>query len=134
VIVDTSALIAVMESEPQAAEIADLLAELGAQVSAATLVEARIVAYRKGGAEARHRLDRLVRQLDLAVSTVDSAQADAASDAYAIYGKGTGHPAQLNYGDTFSYALAALSDEPLLFVGDDFSRTDIRSALEEYGA
>ena len=60
---------------------------------------------------------------------VDTTMAELAYDAFEIYGKGSGHPAQLNFGDTFSYALATIKNVPLLFKGDDFSRTDLQSAL-----
>ena len=60
---------------------------------------------------------------------VDTTMAELAYDTFEIYGKGSGHPAQLNFGDTFSYALATIKNVPLLFKGDDFSRTDLQSAL-----
>ena len=63
------------------------------------------------------------------VVPVDTAMAELAYDTFEIYGKGSGHPAQLNFGDTFSYALATIKNVPLLFKGDDFSRTDLQSAL-----
>lgn len=131
-IVDTSALIAVMEDEPTAVRIRDLLGAYGGGMSAATLVEARMVAFGKGGVESVRRLDRFVRRAGLEVAALDREQADAASEAFLAYGRGSGHPARLNMGDTFSYALAYVNDEPLLYVGDDFARTDIRSALDEY--
>lgn len=101
-------------------------------MSAATLVEARIVATGKGGLAARRRLEALLRQAAVEVVPFDGEQADAAVDAHLAYGRGSGHPARLNLGDTYSYALAYVRDEPLLFVGDDFARTDVRSAIEEY--
>lgn len=131
-IIDTSALIAVMADEPEAAALRGLLATYGGRLSAATLVEARMVAFGKGGSEAMRRLDQFVRRSGLEIVAFDGEQADAASDAFLSYGRGSGHPARLNYGDTFSYALAHVTDDPLLFVGDDFSHTDVRSALEEY--
>lgn len=132
-IVDSSALIAVLEEEEEADDIRNLLADLGGQISAATLVEVRIVAFGRGGATGLRRLDALIAQAELSIVPFDETQADAATDAYRDYGRGSGHPAKLNLGDAFSYALAYVSDEPLLYVGDDFSRTDVRSALEEYG-
>lgn len=131
-IVDTSALIAVLEDEPQAGGIRRLLGTYGGRVSASAVVEARMVAWGRGGAEALRRLNRFVRQFELEVVAFDAEQADAAFEAFAAYGRGSGHPARLNFGDTFSYALAYVRDEPLLYVGEDFARTDIRSALEEY--
>lgn len=131
-IIDTSALIAVLGDEVGAERVRGLIEEYGGQMSAPSMVEARMVAWGRGGAEALRRLDRYVRRADLGVASFDAAQADAAFEAFAAYGKGTGHPARLNFGDTFSYALASVLDEPLLYVGDDFARTDIRSALDEY--
>lgn len=133
-IVDTSALIAVMEDEPQGAVIRRLLSEYGGRVSAATLVEARMVAFGKGGPAAVRELDSLIRRARLDVAAVDAESADVATDAFFAYGRGSGHAAQLSFGDTFSYALAYVRDEPLLYVGDDFSHTDIRSALKEYAS
>lgn len=90
-----------------------------------------MVAFGKGGQAAVRRLERLIRHAGLDVAAFDRAQADVASDAFLEYGRGNGHPAKLNYGDTFAYALASVCDEPLLYVGDDFAQTDIRSALTE---
>jgi len=133
VIIDTSALIAVMEDEPQGAAIRRLLSDYGGRISAATLVEARMVAFGKGGPAAVRELDGLIRRARLDVAAVDAESADVATGAFFAYGRGSGHPARLNFGDTFSYALAYIENDPLLYVGDDFSHTDIRSALEEYG-
>lgn len=130
-IVDSSALIAAIRDEPDAVPVTELLGAYGGRISSATLVEARIAAFREGGAASLRRLDLFVRQAGPDVVAVDREQADVAADAYTAYGGGTGHPARLNYGDTFNYALAYVLDEPLLYVGDGFSRTDIRSALEE---
>ena len=132
-IVDSSALIAALQQEPDADRILSLLGHHGGRISAATVVEARIVAASKGGPHGVRRLDDLIRQFDIEVVSVDSEQADVASAAYRDYGKASRHGARLNFGDTFSYALAFVADEPLLYVGDDFARTDIRSALEEDG-
>lgn len=130
-IVDSSALVAALELEPEADRVFAVLGEFGGRISSATLVEARIVMLSKAGVLGVRRLDSLLRRFAIEVCSVDQPQADAATDAYLAYGRGSGHPAKLNYGDTFSYALASVRDEPLLFVGDDFSHTDIRSALEE---
>jgi ribonuclease VapC len=79
---------------------------------------------------ASRRLDDLLRAAGLAVEPVTEAQARIAREAYRDFGKGSGHPAQLNFGDCFAYALAKVTGEPLLFKGNDFSQTDIASALE----
>lgn len=104
-----------------------------ARISAPTLVEARIVVGSYLGAPGRRRLESLLTQADVEVVPFDPIHAAAAAAAYQDFGKGAGHPARLNLADVFSYALASVEDEHLLYVGDDFSRTDIRSALEEFG-
>jgi len=75
------------------------------------------------------RFDDLLREAQVAIEPVTETQARIARAAYRDFGKGSGHPAKLNFGDCFAYALAKVKDEALLFKGDDFSRTDIRSAL-----
>ncbi|MFV0320113.1 MAG: type II toxin-antitoxin system VapC family toxin [Microbacterium sp.] len=131
-IVDTSAIVAVLQDEDDAAALNELLGAYTSCISASTLVEARVVVNARTGASGLLRLDALLRRYGTDVAAFDREQADVAGDAYRLYGRGSGHPAKLNIGDTFSYALAAVRDEPLLYVGDDFSHTDIRSALEEY--
>lgn len=101
-------------------EVADAIA-----ISAGTLAEALIVAERRN---VRAEIERLVTGLGLEIVTVTPAAAWKVADAYARWGKGV-HPAALNYGDCFAYALAAERGSPLLFVGDDFARTDIAPAL-----
>ncbi|MCW4457244.1 type II toxin-antitoxin system VapC family toxin [Microbacterium sp. MPKO10] len=128
-IIDTSALIAALLDERDADGIRRALARGDSHISAATLVEARIVARAKAGPEGERRLERLLRVAEVSVVPFDAEQAQAACDAYRDYGRGSGHRAKLNLGDTFSYALASVSDEPLLYVGDDFAYTDIPSAL-----
>ena len=130
-IIDTSALIAAITAESSADGLREILSRDGGRISAATLVEARIVAYGKGGPAVGRRLESVLRWAGTEIVPFDAAQADAAADAYRDYGRGSGHPARLNLGDTFSYALASIRDEPLLYVGDEFGHTDIRSALGE---
>lgn len=126
IVVDTSALIAILLDEPSAQACRHVLeAESDVRLSAGTLSEALIVAVR------RNLLDEMAGLVDavaIAVESVTAAQAQRVADAYARWGKGI-HPAGLNFGDCFAYALAKDLDCPLLFVGTDFVRTDIRSAL-----
>lgn len=122
---DSSALIEVVAEQRLADACARMLLRESYIISAATLAEALIVARRKKVAT---QLDQLIDLVDLEVQDVDAAFAERAAHAYGRWGKGF-HPAQLNYGDSFSYALAEMHDCPLLYVGDDFARTDIRSAL-----
>jgi ribonuclease VapC len=125
-IVDTSALIAILRKEQgYQSFIETLLKSDRIRISAATLLECRMVANRdKGLAE----LAELLVTLDAEVIAVDQAQGDIAFQGFLRYGKGQ-HPAGLNFGDCFSYALAKAYDEPLLFKGDDFPRTDIDTAI-----
>lgn len=124
-IVDTSALIAVLRREPEADRFIDrLLATSEVRISAGTLLEIRIVAERDGGSA---ELEELQATLGIEVVPVDARQVDLAFDGFRRFGKGR-HPAALNFGDLFAYALARAMDEPLLFKGDDFNRTDVKAA------
>lgn len=126
IVVDTSALIAIVTDEREANACMLLLAEEeSVAISAGTLAEALIVAGRRGvGPE----IERLVAGLGLEVVTVTAAVAHRVAEAYARWGKGI-HEARLNYGDCFAYALAKERACPLLYVGEDFSRTDVEAAL-----
>jgi ribonuclease VapC len=127
-IVDTSALIALLNSEPEAARIeAALLSARHVFLSAASLVEAGIVAERLTPAFGGKDLDLLLDRIGVEVISVTREHAELARTAYHQFGKGR-HPAGLNFGDCFSYALARALGEPLLFVGDDFGRTDVEAA------
>lgn len=129
-IVDTSALVAIVSDEPTRIQL--LLKLPGAsiaRISAANLLEAFIVIDGRREPAASALLDTLLRDLALKAEPVTEAQVYVARDAFRRYGKGSGHPARLNYGDCFAYALARALDEPLLFVGHDFTHTDIRRAL-----
>jgi ribonuclease VapC len=101
------------------------------RISAATYFETSIVidAYRIP--KLSSRLDEFFQQPEIVIEPVTVDQARIARQAYRDYGKGSGHPAQLNFGDCFSYALARDKREPILFKGDDFSHTDLRSALKQ---
>lgn len=126
IVIDTSALMAILLDEPEAAGcVAALDREEEFLMSAGTLAEALIVAGRR-----RIGLDmsQLIENLDVQVIDVTATSARKAAEAYARWGKGV-HPARLNLGDCFAYALAKERNWPLLFVGDDFSQTDIASAL-----
>lgn len=132
-IVDTSALVSILKQEVGFDRVLRALLHGGARIATPTLVETRIVVGSYLGTPGRRRLEALLTQAEVEVVPFDPVHADAAAAAYRDFGKGSGHPARLNLADVFSYALASVEDEPLLYVGDDFSRTDIRSALEEYG-
>jgi ribonuclease VapC len=130
VIVDSSALVTIIREEPGFSSYLDrLLASPKTRMSAATFLEAAIVIDRQPDPRAAAKLDEIIEQLDITIEPVTARQARIARDAYRRFGKGRGHPARLNFGDCFAYALAKDLDEPLLFVGQDFVRTDIRSVL-----
>lgn len=126
IVVDTSALIAVAANEPEAAACEAALIANDLLLSAATLAETLIVAWRK---KVEDSVQVLLDSLGLEVIEVSEGLAVMAAEAYGRWGKGF-HPARLNYGDCFSYALAELYECPLLYIGEDFARTDIRSALD----
>ena len=123
--VDTSALMAIVLDEPQAAAcVAALEAEQQIVISAATVAESLIVAAHRNVGEG---MSRIVDGLGFTVVPVTAAAARRVAAAYARWGKGN-HGAGLNFGDCLTYAVARLAERPLLFVGDDFSRTDLTSA------
>jgi ribonuclease VapC len=125
-IVDTSALIAILRKEQgYQSFIETLLKADRVRMSAATLLESRVVANRDNGLG---ELTELLVTLDAEIIAVDKAQSDLAFQGFLRYGKGQ-HPAGLNFGDCFSYALAKVYKEPLLFKGDDFPRTDVLAAI-----
>lgn len=98
-------------------------------LSTATAVEAFIVVGSRWGGEGRDRLEHILTAAEIRLQPVDERLMRMAIEGFDRFGRGSGHPARLNYGDCFSYALARVLDAPLLFKGDDFVHTDIRSAL-----
>lgn len=129
-IVDASALLAILRDEADGSLFADAIEmAMARRISAATFVEAAIVIDRSRDPISSRLFDNLIEQGQIAIEPVTEAQARIARDAYRDFGKGSGHPAQLNYGDCFAYALAKELKEPLLFKGEDFTHTDIVPAL-----
>lgn len=129
-IVDTSAVIAILRGEPQAERLVEaVLAAGGGLISAASYVEAAAVVDRLGDPVLSRRLDELLQVLRIELAPFDAAQAMVARAAYADFGKGSGHSAGLNLGDCLTYGLAKATGRVLLYVGDDFAQTDLRSAL-----
>ena len=128
-VVDTSALLAVLLDEPDSDIFLDAMLDAQrVRISAATAVELGIVAISRAGAEAEMKVDLLLVRIDAEIISVDAAQAVFARSTFRTFGKGR-HPAQLNFGDCFSYSLSKTLNEPLLFKGQDFSKTDVVSAL-----
>ena len=129
-VVDTSALVSVLSGERQASSVLDALAaDAAPSVSAGSLLEARMVMQARYGDEGVRDLDLLLHAAGATVVPVTSDQVDVATEGFRRFGKGR-HAAGLNYGDLFAYGLASLHAEPLLFVGDDFGRTDVTPAIE----
>ncbi|MDP2119577.1 MAG: type II toxin-antitoxin system VapC family toxin [Hoeflea sp.] len=127
-VIDTSAIVAIALDEPEAAVFESRIAADPVRlISAATVFEAAMVLEARLGDAGGSELDLWLHKIGVEIVTVDVEHADQARRAWRRYGKGR-HPAGLNYGDCFSYALAALSGEPLLYKGNDFAQTDIRVA------
>lgn len=129
-VIDTSALIAILRAEPNAPACAAAIeAAAIRRISAANYLETAVVIDGSRDPVASRRFDELVTEAALSVEPVTAHQAEIARAAYRDFGKGSGHPAGLDFGDCFAYALASDAGEPLLFVGNDFTHTDLRSAL-----
>jgi ribonuclease VapC len=127
-ILDTSALAAVLFEEPEAEEFARLILEADvSRISVVSHLELSIVLERQARPEAARQADAFLRAASIVIEPVTLQQGELARQAYYDFGRGR-HRARLNLGDCFPYALAKALDEPLLFKGDDFARTDVRPA------
>ncbi len=130
-IVDTSAIVAILRDEPEADALSEAIESARSlRVSAATYVEAAAVIDGSRSPIASRRFDDFFSEAPFVIEPVTEEQARIAREAYRDFGKGSGHPAQLNLGDCFSYALAKMMREPILFKGQDFDWTDLTSALK----
>lgn len=128
-IIDTSAIVAIALNGPERDWLVDaILDATAAKISAASMVEISAVLMRRMAPEDFRRVERLIDQLGIETVPFDAEQAARATRAYRDFGRGSGHPAGLNLGDCYSYALADVTGEPLLYVGGDFAHTDIASA------
>lgn len=129
IVVDTSALIAILDKEPDAARYAEAIAEADTPlISAATLLELHIALLNRRGARAAQIVERLIQDAAFQIENFTAQHVELAREAYARFGKGR-NTAGLNYGDCFSYALAKATGLPLLFKGRDFSKTDLVAVL-----
>ena len=129
-IVDTSALIAILTDEPDGLALSLALDDPEVvRLSAASYLETSIVLDKHRDPVLSGRLDDLIEDVKIVIEPVTAEQAKIARQAYRDYGKGSGHPAGLNFGDCFTYALARVRREPVLFKGDDFVHTDLRPAV-----
>ena len=130
IVVDTSALVAIAFDEPESARFLRAIEAAGtALLSTVTAVEARMVVHGRRGQRAVVLLDDMLRLPAFEVIAPAMDEMHAAYAAFVAFGRGSGHPAGLNFGDVFSYALAKVRGLPLLYKGDDFAQTDIASAL-----
>jgi ribonuclease VapC len=124
-VIDTSAVLAILQDEPERLKFSEALEDADVRsISAASFVEISMIIESRYGSNGVRDLDLLIAKAAIVLEAVDAEQAHLARQAFRLYGKGR-HPAALNFGDCFSYALARLSAEPLLFKGKDFSLTDI---------
>ena len=124
-VLDSSAIIAILSLEPEAQSLANAIeADSVRLISAANLLETAIVIETRYGSTGGQKLDEFLQLAEVKIEAVTAAQTAVARIAYRTYGKGR-HPASLNFGDCFSYALSQVSGEPLLCKGDDFRQTDL---------
>jgi ribonuclease VapC len=128
-ILDTSAIVAVLFREPEAAHYARLIHDADrCRISAGTYLELSVVFIRQTAPDADRQWEMFLRRADIIVEPFTVEQAHLARQAFHDFGKGR-HPVGLNFGDCFSYALAKFTGEPLLFKGEDFKKTDLVSAV-----
>lgn len=124
-VIDTSALLAILLGEPEVGAFNEKIeADATRLLSAASYLEAAIIIDDRLGQEGARDFRLFLLEADIEIVPVTIEQADVAREAYHRYGRGN-HPARLNFGDCFAYALAKVSNEPLLFKGDDFAKTDL---------
>ena len=128
IVVDTSALAAIVLGEPDGERFRDALEHATVAISAASVTEARIVLDSRAGGDALRDLTELLDVCEATITPYDEEHASATHAAWRRFGKGR-HPAQLNLGDCMAYATAKLADAPLLFKGKDFTQTDITPAI-----
>lgn len=128
-VIDTSALIAILLNEPKADRLMQALASTAARiVGAPTIVEASAVMLARKGSQGEIALDALLQRTAIDIEPMSPEAATFARQAYARFGKGVSTPGVLNYGDCLSYGVAMATAQPLLFTGNDFSRTDVMPA------
>lgn len=129
-IIDSSAVVAVLRAEPEALTFSTLISEAQVvRISAANYLEAAIVFESSRSRTPGRLFDDFFRAAGVVIEPVTEAQARLAREAFRSFGKGSGHPARLNFGDCFAYALAHTTGEPLLYKGNDFTHTDLKNAL-----
>jgi ribonuclease VapC len=131
-VIDSSALIVLLLGEPETDQFVTSIAATAERLlSAASYLETAIIMSGRFGSPGLEKLDRLISELSIEIVPFDGEQARLGIAGFQQYGRGTGHPAALNYGDCFTYALAKFLGQPVLFKGNDFSRTDLTIATAE---
>ena len=131
-VIDSSALLVLLLGEPETERfVAAIAADTERLLSAASYLETAIVMVSRFGPQGLEKLDRLISELSIDIAPFNAEQARLGIASFQQYGRGTGHPAALNYGDCFTYALAKFTEHSVLFKGNDFSRTDLMSAVAE---
>lgn len=132
--VDTSALLAVVFKESEREDFSKTIMNAeSVLISVVTVVEARMVTYGRRGETGLEILNRILDLPNFEIVPPGSEEVEIAHAAFVAYGKGNGHPAKLNFGDLFSYALAKARGVPLLYKGGDFAQTDLAAAIAEHG-
>ena len=130
-ILDSSAIIAILRAEPEAPQFAAAIeAAESRRISVVNLVEAAVVIDSARSPVASRRFDDFVREAGLTIEPATETHARIAREAYRDFGRGSGHPAKLNFGDCFAYALAKATGEPILYKGSDFQKTDLSPAID----
>ena len=130
IVVDTSAVIAILMREAEASLFESALVDAGrVLLSAGTLIESQVALFRKDAAHLLDPLDEFIGRAGMSIVAVTQEQAYLSSEAFRRYGQGSGHPAALNFGDCFAHALAQERGAPLPFKGDDFAGTDVVAAV-----
>ena len=128
--IDTSAIVAIALNEPERPAFRTAIATAGkALISTASVLEVKMVLYARRGPRAVVLIDDMLRLPLFEITPPGPAELEAAFGAFVVYGKGSGHPAALNFGDLFAYALAKVRNLPLLFKGRDFAETDIQPVI-----
>lgn len=129
-VLDTSAIVAILRGEADAPRLAAAALDASAALlSSVTMLEVRMVTLGRWGPAALAELDALLRDIEAEEVAFDARQSHLAFQGFRRYGRGSGHPANLNFGDCAAYALAISRNAPLLFKGDDFRKTDVKDAL-----
>lgn len=128
-VIDTSAVIAILLREPGSQGLVQAIRQESTAISAVAVLEASIVVRTRLARDGEAQLDELIALIGLEIVPFDVTQLLVAREAFVRYGRGSGSRAKLNFGDCCTYALAKTRDQPLLFVGNDFSHTDIVSAI-----